>query len=232
MIAIITIDGPASSGKSTVASTLASRLGYLHLNSGLLYRFSGYLASREGVGLDDQMGIIELLDSKELRFKVSDSSKSIFLVNGKPVDEDLTSPDNSERASHVATLPKLREKLTGLQREVILNSTLPGAVLEGRDAGTVVFPDAGHKFYLDADPRIRADRRLRERCRLANTKVPESGSAEYQQLFDEVFEDLSRRDQLDSSRIHSPNRVAEDALVVDTSDLSIEQVLEKVKSFL
>jgi len=229
---IITIDGPASSGKSTVAASLAGRLGYLHLNSGLLYRFSGYLASRDRVSLDDEHEIVKLLERKKLEFQVSGSGSSVFLVDGERVQEDLTSPENSERASMVATLPELRKKLTLLQREVILGSTLAGAVLEGRDAGTVVFPDAQHKFYLDADPVIRTERRLKERCLSDQQPVPDKNSPEYQQLFDEVFEDLSRRDQLDSSRIHSPNRVAEDAVVVDTTMLSIEQVLDKIEGLL
>ncbi|MFN8389814.1 MAG: (d)CMP kinase [Bdellovibrionota bacterium] len=217
---VITIDGPAGSGKSTVARKLASRLGFIHLNSGALFRAVGLIAQERGVLLDDDRAVSELAKSLHFEFRLRPNGTTTFIVDNVDHGERLTAEDVGKLASQVALLPTLRQVLLELQRDVAKRSSV---VVEGRDSGTVVFPDAEKKFYLDASPDVRAARKLTE---LAAREQLEDETAAFQ-LLRKQMED---RDRQDATRELAPHRRADDAVVIDTSPLSPDQVVEKLAS--
>ena len=208
---IVAIDGPAGAGKSTVARQLARRLGFSMIDTGAIYRSVALAARRAEIAWDDDQGLRKLLDGGlGLQF-VEDR----VLLKSHDVTEAIRTPEISRGASVVSARPVVREKLLGLQRELGLKAP-KGAVLEGRDIGTVVFPDAQVKFFLTASAEARAGRRHAE---LAEKGLPVP--------FEEVLADQRRRDKDDSERAIAPLKAAPDALVVDTTGLDLEEVVEK-----
>jgi CMP/dCMP kinase len=206
---LVAIDGPAGSGKSSVARTVAEELGVVDLNTGAAYRAVALLALREGVDLDDGASLAEIsrrvsLDGRGAR------------VDGKPIPEvELHTPEVSAAASTVSASPEVRAVLLDVQREAAQRARgQGGAVVEGRDIGTVVLPDAELKIYLSAAPEERARRRAHQTGREAE--------------LDRIREAMKKRDRQDSERATSPLKPAPDAVILDTTSLSLEGVVSRV----
>ncbi len=210
---VVTIDGPAASGKSTTARTVARRLGYKYLDTGAMYRAIGLKALRTGVDVEDATAMGALARDTDVDVKTLSSGTRV-LLDGVDVTDDLRSPDVSAAASAVAALGPVRERMVEIQRMVGAEGAI---VAEGRDIGSVVFPDAEVKIYLDADLTTRAKRRKRE-LNGRGTDV-ELGKVE---------RDIRSRDRSDSNRSHSPLVVPEGAVIVDTTHLTIEEQIEEV----
>ena len=209
---IITIDGPAGSGKSTVARKLAMRLAFIHLNSGGLFRAVGLKAVQRGGPTDDDAAVAELARELDFQFELSADSETTFRVDGNDIHAKLADEEVGKLASVVGLLPSVRRHLLEVQRAVGQKHSL---VVEGRDSGTVVFPDAEFKFYLNATPDVRAVRRLKEQ-RGSRTNL------------DEVLKQIVERDTQDAMREFAPHRKADDALLIDTSELTPEEVVERI----
>jgi cytidylate kinase len=197
-------------GKSTAARRLAAALGYLYIDSGAMYRAFGWKAVRDGVDLRDRERLAALAARTDIRIR-SDAAGPRVLVDNTDVTEQLRTPRMDEASSLVSVWPEVRERLVALQRAL---AAAGGVVMDGRDIGTEVLPDADLKFYLDADPDVRAARRLRD--------IERRGLAAE---FDVVRTELLRRDARDSGRAASPLRPAADAIRVDSSHLDADAVL-------
>ena len=208
---IVAIDGPAGAGKSTVARQLARRLGFTIIDTGAIYRSVALAAQRAGISWEEDSGLARLLDAGlGLTFQ-----GDRVLLRGEDVTEAIRTPEISRGASVVSARPVVRQKLLQLQRD--LGRAAPrGAVLEGRDIGTVVFPDADVKFFLTASDEARAQRRHAE-LNEKGLSVP----------LPEVLSDQRRRDKDDTERAIAPLRAAADAVVVDTTGFDMEQVVER-----
>lgn len=216
---VVAIDGPAGSGKSTVAAKLAKKLGFVHLNSGLLFRSLAREAQQQSIALDNDQRLAELARSLEFRYELAPTEGTTrFLVNGVELGNELSSTTAGELASRVAVLPAVREVFASLQQEISKRQSL---VVEGRDAGTIVFPDTPFKFYLDASVEVRAQRRYRE--------LAQSGS---QQSFAEVLTVMQQRDKRDSTRSVAPQVKATDATLIDTTLMTVDEVVEKLYSLI
>ena len=201
MTEIVAIDGPAGSGKSSVAKAIAKELGILHVDTGAIYRSLAFSALQAGISLDNPTAIAEL-------------AISLVQISSSP---EIRTEKIGDAASKISLYPEVRANLLELQRRFGLQSKT-GAVLEGRDIGTVVFPDAKYKFFLTASPEQRAKRRLLE--------LEQRGEkATYQ----EVLKDLINRDERDQNREVAPLIPAQDAILIDTSNSSLGQVVEKIK---
>lgn len=207
---IIAIDGPSASGKSTTAKGVAEKLGITHVDTGAMYRAVTLGLKLSGISPDDYTSVCQYLSEIELYF---DANNNIHL-NGVDVSCDIRSGDISSRVSVVSAIPEVREQMVISQRRIAGEQN---CVLEGRDIGTVVFPNAEFKFFLIADIDIRAKRRLIELEKMGETKS-----------ISELIEDIRCRDQLDSSRDHSPLIQAEDAIPIDTSQLTINEQINKI----
>lgn len=215
---MVAIDGPAGAGKSTVTRKVAERLGYVIVDTGALYRLVALAAELSGVSFDDAEGASELAEAlvaeHAVQLRRTSSGSTQVLLRGKDVSLSIRSQTIGQGASKVSAHPGVRHALLELQRDA---GKQGGVVLEGRDIGTVVFPDAEAKFYLTASIDVRAQRRHDE---LAARGTPPS--------LDEVLSEVSERDHRDSMRPVAPLRQAEDAILVDSSALSIEQVVEQI----
>ena len=211
---IIAIDGPASSGKSTTARLLAERLGYLYIDTGAMYRAATLKVLREGIDPHDPEAVSRVIESCEISLESLEGGLRV-LLDGEDVSDEIRTPEVTLYASAVSEVPHVREILVDAQRAV---GARGGVVLEGRDIGTVVFPHADLKIYLEADLRTRADRRRKE-LQARGTEA----------TVDEVAEDVRRRDAHDSSRERSPLRQAVDAHFIDTSNLTIEEQVDEVE---
>jgi CMP/dCMP kinase len=204
---VVTIDGPAGAGKSTVARALAARLGYRLLDTGAMYRALALSVTRAGIPLEDGPALRRHLDAVTITVVAGR-----VLLNDRDVTDEIRSQELGQATSVLTTVPAVREKVTPLQRRAALGG---GVVLEGRDTGTVVCPDAEAKFYLDAT--------LEERARRRHAELAQRGSGG---SLDAVRAEISARDAQDRERAIAPLRKASDAVVVDTTELSIEQVVE------
>jgi cytidylate kinase len=213
---LVAIDGPAGSGKSTIAAALAERLGLARLDTGAMYRAVTLLVLREGVDPGDGAAAARLARGVDL--EVGDR----VLMGGEDVTLAIRGEDVDAAVSRVAAHPEVRAELVRRQRE--WGERHGGGVVEGRDIGSVVFPHADVKIYLTAEPEERARRRVDQRRQLGGA-VPTA--AERMDVSDAVT-DLTRRDALDSGRAVSPLQVAEDAIVVDSTDLTVDEVVEEV----
>ena len=207
---IIAIDGPSASGKSTTAKGVAEKLGITHVDTGAMYRAVTLGLKLSEISPDDDTSVCQYLSEIELYF---DGNNKIHL-NGVDVSYEIRSGDISSRVSAVSAIPEVREKMVIIQRRIAGEQN---CVLEGRDIGTVVFPNAEFKFFLIADIDVRAKRRLIELEKMGETKT-----------ISELIEDIRRRDQLDSSRDHSPLIQAKDAIPIDTSQLTINEQIKKI----
>ena len=209
---IIAIDGPSGAGKGTVARALAARLGYRHVDTGAMYRAVAWKATQEGIDLSDEAAVAAL--GERATFDVEAGRISI---DGHDVRAAIRTPEIDKAAASVARHPSVRRVLVARQREFGAGG---GVVMEGRDIGTVVFPHADVKIYLDASPEERARRRAAD---------PAHTSSKTSQL-SEVATALAERDKSDSTRAVSPLAIAPDATVVDTTGVSVEDVIERVLS--
>ena len=212
---IVTIDGSAGSGKSTVASKLAIRLGFIHLNSGALFRAVALRAQAEGISLDDEHRVAESASALQFEFRRMPDGATSLLVNGVECGQELHREEAGALASRVAVQPKVRDLLLQVQRAVGQRESI---VLEGRDAGSIVFPNADAKFYLDARPEVRAERRMKEVA---------SQEASAEQL-EEMLAKINARDHRDSTRSLAPQSCPEGALLIDTSAYTPDEVVEQI----
>jgi cytidylate kinase len=211
---IVAIDGPAGAGKSSTSRLLASRLGFALVDTGAIYRTVALAARRRGIALDDDPRLGELLPGLAIRFAPSPGGGQRVLLAEEDVSAEIRTPPMSLGASAVSARPVVRSGLLELQRRLALAPENLGAVLEGRDIGTVVFPDADIKFFLTAPPEVRARRR--------HAELQEKGDPS---TFEQVLADQLKRDRDDSSRAVAPLRPADDAHVLDTSGRTLEDVV-------
>lgn len=202
---IVAIDGPAGAGKSTIARSLARKLGFTYIDSGAMFRAIALWAIRENVGLDDLHKLEQLARAARIEFE----GDSKVLLNGEDVTAAIRDPEVSKAASKVSIAPGVRKALRDEQRRI---GTLHPVVMEGRDIGTVVFPDADVKIYLDADPHIRAGRRAQETGAAAS----------------EIAREMAERDQRDRTRTEAPLTQAPDAEYIDSTPLTPDQVEEAI----
>jgi cytidylate kinase len=206
----ITIDGTAGSGKSTTAREVAKRLGYIYLDTGAMYRAVTLAALRAKVDPDNAASLAQLMGETEVRV---DGENRVWL-NGEDVTRQIRDPQVDDLVSIISAIPLVRAKLVALQRKI---GEEGGLVCEGRDIGTVVFPEAELKIYMDAD--------LSERARRRQKELEEKNVSLSQR---EVMEALLNRDKIDGSRSHSPLRVPQDAVLIDTTGLTKEEEIERV----
>ena len=213
---IVAIDGPAGAGKSTVSRLLARRLQFSLVDTGAIYRCAALLATRQGVALDDDPGLGNLLREIPLSFKFVGDEIRVYL-GVEDVSAAIRTPEVSMAASKVSARAAVRQGLLSLQRRLALQSGR-GAILEGRDIGTVVFPDADLKFFLEARPETRARRRYEELFQ----KGAESS-------LDEVLSDQIKRDRDDSTREVAPLKASEDAIRVDSTQMPLSEVVQTME---
>jgi CMP/dCMP kinase len=209
---IIAIDGPAGAGKSTIASRLARKLGYVNLESGAMYRALALQAIEWDASFDDEATLLKMAQNSNITLDRSIGGNRV-LLNGKDVSERIRERDVSEGASRVSVHPKVREWMVARQRELGIGG---GVVMEGRDIGTKVFPDADLKIFLDADPEIREQRRLDQ------LKV-KGASAQA------IAAELRQRDRRDRTRAASPLVAADDAVVLDSTHMSEDEVVNRIE---
>ena len=210
----IAIDGPSAAGKSTIAQLLADKYNLIKLDTGAMYRCVGYLINEKNLDAEDEESVLSIFKDFDLNIK---ANGEIFLNNVK-VNDKIRNDKISMLASTASKHEKVREKLVGLQQEIAKSK---GYVLEGRDIGTVVLPDAFIKLYLEADVSIRAQRRY-------NEYMQKSMSVDLKA----IEEDIKKRDYQDINRKHSPLKKADDAIVVDVSYLTIDEVIEKISNII
>lgn len=213
---IITIDGPAGAGKTTVARILARRLGYSYIDTGALYRGVALKAISAGLNIDNDMGLDKLCSTLKMKFIRTENGLRLF-ANGTDITDQIRTPEITMTASAISARPVVRSFLLDLQRDM---GREKGVVFEGRDMGTVVFPHADVKFYLDASKKIRALRRYTEQ---------QAGSS---QTLDEVEKEMKRRDNNDSTRDLAPLKPAEDAIIIDSSDVSANAVVDRMLAYI
>lgn len=211
---IITIDGPAASGKSTVAQLLAERLGVSFLDTGAMYRAVTLAAIRAGADMNNEEKLLSILDDVEFQF-VTRGRKMTVCIDGVNVAEQIRQPEVTAKARYIASSAKLRNRLVQLQRQLAAGKER--IITEGRDQGTAVFPDADIKFYLTADKSERARRR--------QVELRAKGNSESLEKIQKTIED---RDKSDENRTVGPLKPANDAIIVETTDLSIKEVVEKL----
>jgi cytidylate kinase len=209
---VVAVDGPAGAGKSSASRALARRLAFTYVDTGAMYRAVGVVAAERGLALDDDTALGTLLAT--LRFALADEGARI-LVDGRDLSEVIRQPGAGDLASRVSTRPVVRERLVALQRAL---GAAGGVVMEGRDIGTVVFPAAPAKLYLTAAPETRAERRAAE-LRRQGTVVDTATLAR----------EIAERDRRDAGRVHSPLRPAADAVVLDTTRLSLDEVVDEME---
>jgi cytidylate kinase len=208
---VVAIDGPAGAGKSTVARNVASKLGFIYIDTGAMYRAVAVWAAQTGVALDDMHRLEQLAREAQISFEVGTGR---VLLNGDDVTEAIRSPEIAANASKVAAIAAVRRALVEKQRRMSESSSI---VMEGRDIGSVVFPEANVKIFLDAPSEIRADRRTRE---FAVTGLAVDKAA--------TFREMEERDQRDRTRPEAPLVQAPDAVYIDSGGLTVEQVEDAV----
>lgn len=209
----VAIDGPVGAGKSTIARAAAERLGFIYADTGALYRAAGLYCIRKGVDLDDKSAVASAVGGVQPEIRLCGGVQHV-LLNGEDVSEQIRLPEVSMAASAVSSVPEVRAALLGMQRDIAAKNSV---IMDGRDIGTVVLPNADVKIFLTAAAEIRARRRFDE-LRAKGADV----------TFEEVLSDLNKRDYNDSHRAAAPLKQAADAVLADTSGLDFEQSVELV----
>lgn len=212
---VVAVDGPSGAGKSSASRGLARRLDYRYVDTGAMYRAVAFIASRRGLRATDSAEIAGLARDLRIEFMDDSAGHLCVLADGQDVTSEIRTPEVGQLASAVSALREVREHLVRAQREMGAGGAV---VMEGRDIGTVVFPDAAVKFFITASAETRAARRAKE---LADRGVSRDAA--------EVEAQQAERDRRDSSRAHAPLRRADDAIVVDTTDLSLEEVVDTME---
>lgn len=217
-IPVVAVDGPSGSGKGTVSQLLAARIGWHYLDSGALYRVVGLAARRAGVDPGNSEDVAQIARKLQIEFRARrDGAPAVFL-DGEDVSDDLRTEESGDAASRVAAIPAVRQALLHKQHEL---RRAPGLVADGRDMGTTVFPDAIVKVFLTATPEVRAGRRYKQ--------LKEKG---FDVNLPRLLDEIRSRDARDAVRAVSPLKPAADAHLVDTSDLSISEVVDRIESLL
>lgn len=216
---IITIDGPAGSGKSTVSKTVAERLGILYVDTGAMYRALTLKALDKGLDLKDENSLVNMAKDTKIELLYDKDNKLTVFLDKKDVSKRIRTSELTKNIKFIAGIPGVRKEMVKMQRRIARNGK--GAVLEGRDIGTVVFPDADKKFYLDADFKERVRRRYEELIEMGQNVNLAS-----------IEEDVRIRDKSDMERKVAPLKKADDAISIDTTDLSVEETVEKILSYL
>jgi len=209
----VAVDGPAGSGKSTIAKILGEKFGLTYLDTGAMYRMIAYKSIKEGINLDEVEKVIELLEKVTI-----DMKDNKFFVDGVDVSSEIRTPEVTSIVSKVAAIKEVREKLVDLQRSI---SKGKDVILDGRDIGTVVFVNADLKIFLVASPEERAKRR-----------VLDFKSKGIEEKFEDVLSEIIKRDNFDSNRKESPLKKAEDAVEIDTSYMNINEVVEAISKLI
>lgn len=209
----VALDGPGGAGKSTIARAVAAELGFIYVDTGALYRAVGLNALRHGIDTRNIDGIIKMLDETDVSLKFIDGEQRVMLGD-EDVSTDIRLPEASMAASNVSAIPAVRQFLFDLQRKIAAENN---CLMDGRDIGTVVLPDADLKVFMTASPETRARRRYDE--------LREKGE---NVRFEEVLDELNKRDYQDTHREIAPLKQADDAILLDTSDLSFDEVKEKL----
>ncbi len=210
----IAIDGPAGAGKSTIAKRVASALGFVYVDTGAIYRTVGYHMDLMGIGPKDKDGIERLLDDVNLEICYGDDGLQHMILNGRDVTDEIRTPAMSQIASLISAQPSVRDFLLEMQRDLARKNNV---IMDGRDIGTVVLPGADVKIFLTASAEVRAARRLKD-LELKGEKTD----------LKTVLADIRQRDHQDSTRPIAPLKQAEDAVLLDTSDMDLEQVVAAV----
>lgn len=211
---VISVDGVGASGKSALARLLAERLGFAHLNSGLLYRAAGFLVSQAGISPDDSIGVGKLLKGHTIELNYDRTTGNQVFIDGVTREGEIQSQEVSKLASRIAKLGSVREHFVDVQRKAF---AAVGVVAEGRDMGTVIFPEASPKFFINADLRVRAERRRAQL--LAQGEVAE---------LETIERDLAQRDYEDAHRALAPMKPADDAVLIDNSTGTLEERVEEM----
>ncbi|MBR7927285.1 (d)CMP kinase [Aerococcaceae bacterium zg-ZUI334] len=210
----IAIDGPASSGKSTIAKLIAQKLGITYIDTGAMYRGVTLAVLRKGIAVTDEENILALLPQLELKFKLINGIQHLFLGT-EDISEVIRSVEVTENVSAVSAIEGVRKQLVSMQQAMAKEQSV---VMDGRDIGTVVLKDAPHKFFFVASPLVRAQRRFKENIAKGLTS----------QTLEEIEQAIIERDYLDSTREHSPLKKADDAIEIDTSEMTIDEVVNRV----
>ena len=210
---IITVDGPAGSGKSTISRMLAEKIRFIYLDTGAMYRAVALAAVRSGIHLADAKRLGDLCRSLDLHFEASRDTPRLFMRH-EDISSIIRNPEMDLGASSVSAVKEVREAMSDLQRKMVQGRDV---VAEGRDMGTVVFPEADYKFFLTASAEVRAERRYRERRARGENVSREA-----------VLESLQQRDFQDETRALAPLKPADDAIIIDSTGFSIAQVLDKI----
>ena len=210
----IAIDGPSGAGKSTISRKAAEKFGFIYVDTGAIYRTIGLATKIRGVSLDDTAAVIELLPTLEIELKYNDAGEQHMYLDGNDVSRDIRLPEVSMLASKVSAIPAVREFLVDMQRGMAEKYDV---IMDGRDIGTVILPNAELKIFLTADVRDRAHRRYEEQCAKGMEKP-----------FDEVLAEMEQRDEQDTKRAAAPLKAAEDAVLLDTSGNTLEESIDEV----
>lgn len=218
MSVAIAIDGPAGAGKSTIAKRVAEELNFMYVDTGALYRAVALCAIQKNIEPDDSQRVSEMLSEIKVQLAFNYRFEKVVLLDGRDVSSQIRTPEVSMAASKISALPQVRAYLLDLQRDIAKENNV---IMDGRDIGTVVLPDAKVKIFLTASPQVRAERRYKE--------LSEKGA---NVSFDEVLKDVNERDYNDSHRKTAPLKPAEDSVFVDTTDLDFEQSVEKIISII
>ena len=212
---LITIDGPSGVGKGTVARAVSYKLGFSYLDSGAMYRALALYADLKNIKEDDDLKLKKLLIDRHIQFVTNDEGEDRVFLNTDDVTEDIRSNEISQLASKFAKIELVRNVLTEMQKRLVKNKNY---ITEGRDMGTYVFPDADYKFYLEADPIVRAERRSLQLTQTLGMKFNPQ----------KILEEINQRDNLDKTRKICPLHPADDAIIIDTTNLSVDDVVENI----
>lgn len=215
---IIAIDGPSGSGKSSVSSLVSNKLNFCHIDTGAMFRAITYLAIKNDVDVNDEQALVKLIDNQPISY-VKDGEVFKIFVDNVDISDKLRNPMIDKNVTPVCKHKMVRQAMLDLQRNIAKKGNY---ILDGRDIGTVVFPDAEYKFFLVADVRSRAKRRLLD---YQNSKKDEID-------YEKILQDINRRDYEDIHREHAPLKKADDAIEIDTTNFTLEEVVDKVVSYI